>query len=72
MFFFLIDWDAAIYAQQLFNDLVPADKENIMLADMYLQVYVQMLLLFATIQRCSVLIFFGFLPNGFIQFLGLT
>jgi hypothetical protein len=65
MFSSLIDWDAAIYAQQLFNDLVPADKENIMLGDMYLQVYVQMLCSLQRSKDALSLIFFGFPSEWF-------
>lgn len=68
MFSSLIDWDAAIYAQQLLNDLVPPKEENILLADMYLQTYIHMLCSLQRSKDALSLIFFGDPSQWFYPF----
>lgn len=68
MFSSLIDWDAAIYAQQLLNYLVPPKEENKLLADMYLQTYIHMLCSLQRSKDALSLIFFGDPSQWFYTF----
>lgn len=59
MFSSLIDWDAAIYTQELLNAFVPTKEENIQLGNMYLLTYIHMLCSLQRSKDALGLIFFG-------------
>ena len=59
MFSSLINWDAAIYAQQVFNAALPAIDDNAFIGTIYLQTYINMLMHLNRSKDASQWILFG-------------